>query len=106
MDSPDDADIYETKLRDGDLVIAYVSNIGSFLHHLAHIYCQTDGLSDNVFNHEITSICSLVSRSGGSEEAQVKSVSDRIIEYARACMFNERRPSPFQSKIQISQIQR
>jgi protein phosphatase PTC7 len=24
MDTPDDADIYETKLRDGDLVIAYV----------------------------------------------------------------------------------
>jgi hypothetical protein len=24
MDRPDDADIYETKLRDGDLVIAYV----------------------------------------------------------------------------------
>lgn len=24
MDMPDDADIYETKLRDGDLVIAYV----------------------------------------------------------------------------------
>ena len=62
--------------------------------------CQTDGLSDNVFSHEITSICSLVSRSGGSEEAQVKLISDRIIEYARACMFNERRPSPFQSKFQ------
>jgi hypothetical protein len=25
MDSPEDADIYETKLRDGDLIIAYVS---------------------------------------------------------------------------------
>lgn len=24
MDMPEDADIYETKLRDGDLVIAYV----------------------------------------------------------------------------------
>jgi len=24
MDTPDDADIYETKLRDGDLVIAFV----------------------------------------------------------------------------------
>ncbi len=24
MDTPEDADIYETKLRDGDLVIAYV----------------------------------------------------------------------------------
>jgi len=86
-DSPEDADIYETKLRDGDLVIAY-----------------TDGLSDNVFNHEITSICSLVSRSGGSEEAQVKLISDRIIEYARACMFNERRPSPFQKAAAMNGI--
>jgi len=78
-DSPDDADIYETKLRDGDLIIAY-----------------TDGLSDNVFNSEITSICSLVFRSGGSEDAQVKLVSDRIIEYARGCMNNKKRTSPFQ----------
>jgi len=79
MDSPEDADIYEMKLRDGDLVIAY-----------------TDGLSDNVFNNEITSICSLVFRSGGSEDAQVKLVTDRIIEYTRACMLNERRTSPFE----------
>lgn len=78
MDTPEDADIYETKLRDGDLVIAY-----------------TDGLSDNVFNNEITSICSLVFRSGGSEDEQVKQVSNRIIEYARACMYNDRRTSPF-----------
>jgi len=78
-DSPDVADTYETKLRDGDLVIAY-----------------TDGLTDNVFNHEITSICSLVFRSGGSEDVQVKLISDRIIEYARACMFDRRRTSPFE----------
>jgi hypothetical protein len=38
MDLPEDADVYETKLRDGDLVIAYVGNIGTFLHHLAHLY--------------------------------------------------------------------
>ncbi|KAI0256686.1 phosphatase 2C-like domain-containing protein [Lactifluus subvellereus] len=85
MDAPEDADIYETKLRDGDLVIAY-----------------TDGLSDNVFNHEITSICSLVSRSGGSEDAQVKLISDRVIEYARACMYNDRRSSPFESEIRTT----
>jgi len=27
MDLPDDADIYETKLRDGDLIIAYVRGL-------------------------------------------------------------------------------
>jgi len=37
-DSPEDADTYETKLRDGDLVIAYVGSIGTSLHHLAHLY--------------------------------------------------------------------
>ncbi|KAI0306585.1 protein serine/threonine phosphatase 2C [Multifurca ochricompacta] len=84
-DSPEDADVYETKLRDGDLVIAY-----------------TDGLSDNVFNHEITSICSLVFRSGGSEDAQVKLITDRIIEYARACMYNEKRTSPFEKAASMS----
>jgi len=52
-------------------------------------------LSDNVFNSEITSICSLVFRSGGSEDEQVTQVSDRIIEYARACMYNDKRTSPF-----------
>jgi len=78
-DLPENADIYETKLRDGDLIIAY-----------------TDGLSDNVFNHEITSICTLVFRSGGSEDEQVQLISDRIIDYARACMFNKRRTTPFE----------
>jgi hypothetical protein len=44
-------------------------------------------------------MCSLVFRTGGSEDAQVKLISDRIIEYARACMFNGRRTSPFESKM-------
>jgi len=78
-DSPEDADTYETKLRDGDVIIAY-----------------TDGLSDNLFNHEITSICSLVFRSGGSEDTQVQLISNRLIEYARACMYNANRVSPFE----------
>ncbi|KAH9001281.1 phosphatase 2C-like domain-containing protein [Lactarius akahatsu] len=104
-DSPEDADVYETKLRDGDLghcICRYHCHISAST--LLISICQTDGLSDNVFNHEITSICTLVSRSGVSEEAQVKLISDRIVEYARGCMFNERRTSPFQSKIQISQL--
>jgi hypothetical protein len=65
---------------------------------------QTDGLSDNVFNSEISSICSLVFRSGGSEDAQVQLISDRIIEYARACMYNEKRTSPFESKTRSFQL--
>ncbi|KAI0320103.1 phosphatase 2C-like domain-containing protein [Amylostereum chailletii] len=73
------SDLYETKLRDGDLVIAF-----------------TDGLSDNVFNSEITSICSLVARGGGSEDVQVQAMANRIVDYARSCMNNMSRVSPFE----------
>ncbi|KAI0065346.1 protein serine/threonine phosphatase 2C [Artomyces pyxidatus] len=79
MDLPQDADLYETKLRDGDIIIAF-----------------TDGLSDNVFNNEITSICSLVARAGGPEDTQVQTIAERIIQYARACMVNKSRVSPFE----------
>jgi hypothetical protein len=37
MDSPEDADIYETKLRDGDLIIAYVSKTLAHLNHRTHL---------------------------------------------------------------------
>ncbi|TFY72702.1 hypothetical protein EVG20_g301 [Dentipellis fragilis] len=79
VDKPSDADLYETKLRDGDIVIAY-----------------TDGLSDNVFNNEILSLCSLVSRAGGPEDVQVQTMADRTVEYARACMSSKVRVSPFE----------
>jgi len=79
IDSPREADTYETKLRDGDIVIAY-----------------TDGLSDNVFPNEIISICNLVARSGGPEDTQVQAMADRIVDYARQCMANKKRPSPFE----------
>ncbi|THH17808.1 hypothetical protein EW146_g3069 [Bondarzewia mesenterica] len=79
MDHSSDADVYETKIRDGDIVILY-----------------TDGLSDNVFNNEITAICSLVARAGGPEDVQVQMMADRIVEYARACMVNRTRVSPFE----------
>ncbi|TFY64875.1 hypothetical protein EVJ58_g2330 [Rhodofomes roseus] len=45
IDSPREADTFETKLRDGDIVIAY-----------------SDGLADNVFPAEMNTICTLVSR--------------------------------------------
>ena len=41
-DAPEDADVYETNLRDGDLVIAYVGNIGTPLYHLTDL-CLSDG---------------------------------------------------------------
>ncbi|KAF9005641.1 phosphatase 2C-like domain-containing protein [Cyathus striatus] len=79
VDSPSEAETYEMKLRDGDIVIAY-----------------TDGLTDNVFPLEIVTICSLVARAGGTEEQQVQAMADRMVEYARQCMKSKTRVSPFE----------
>ena len=42
-------------------------------------------------------ICSLVARAGGSEDIQVQAMADRLVEYARFCMKDRKRVSPFQS---------
>lgn len=59
---------------------------------------KTDGLSDNVFPAEMIAICSLVARSGGPEDEQAQAMADRIVDYARQCMMNRHRVSPFESK--------
>ncbi|KAL6298247.1 protein serine/threonine phosphatase 2C [Sparassis latifolia] len=96
VDSPKSADLFETRLRDGDIVIAY-----------------TDGLSDNVWPEELISICSriahqhavsesLKTRSSGSDEQQdsedllVQTMAERIVDYARLCMSHKLRQSPFE----------
>lgn len=100
IDPPSDAATYETKLRDGDIVIAYVSTREPQKFNVADVTpCQTDGLSDNVFPTEMISICSLVARSGGSEDEQVQVMADRMVDYARQCMSNRRRVSPFESTL-------
>lgn len=53
-------------------------------------------MADNVFPTEMIAICSLVARSGGSEDDQVQAMADRIVDYARQCMANRRRVSPFE----------
>lgn len=58
---------------------------------------QTDGLSDNVFSNEMLQICSLINRSGAPEDEQVQEIADRMVQYARVCMVNEQRVSPFES---------
>ncbi|KZV93392.1 hypothetical protein EXIGLDRAFT_645479 [Exidia glandulosa HHB12029] len=81
-DSPRMAERYSTSLRSGDIVILY-----------------TDGVSDNVFEPELVSICALVSRAqsdNAPEEIQAQAMADRIIEYACACMWNKSRVSPFE----------
>ena len=42
-------------------------------------------------------ICSLVARAGGSEDKQVQAMADRLVEYARQCMKDRNRVSPFES---------
>jgi protein phosphatase PTC7 len=61
------------------------------------VLTQTDGLSDNVFPAEMITICSFAARSGGSEDEQVQTMADHIVDYARQCMVNHRRVSPFES---------
>lgn len=42
-------------------------------------------------------ICSLVARAGGSEDKQVQAMADHMVEYARFCMKDRDRVSPFES---------
>ncbi|KAH9946132.1 protein serine/threonine phosphatase 2C [Epithele typhae] len=96
VDHPSDADLFELRLRHGDIIVAY-----------------TDGLSDNVFPSEMVAICSLVSRQfqlskrtltptgemeveTSNEELEVQAMSERIVDYARMCMHNRKRISPFE----------
>ncbi|XP_006458135.1 hypothetical protein AGABI2DRAFT_115147 [Agaricus bisporus var. bisporus H97] len=79
VDSPNDADTFQTKLRDGDIVVAY-----------------TDGFSDNVFSNEMTTICRLVARSGGTEDEIAQAMADRMVEYSLQCMRSKTRVSPFE----------
>ena len=87
------------RLRDGDIVVAYVSgalfDLLICLHSIPSL--QTDGFSDNVFPIEMLRICKLLSRSGGPEEEMVQAMADRMVEYSRKCMFNKTRVSPFES---------
>ncbi|KAG6909723.1 hypothetical protein DXG01_015925 [Tephrocybe rancida] len=82
VDNPSEAETYRVKLGDGDIVIAYLM--------------QTDGLADNVFASEIVQLCALVARRGGTEEEQVQLIADRLVDYARHCMGNAARVSPFE----------
>ncbi|KAJ3936848.1 MAG: phosphatase 2C-like domain-containing protein [Lentinula lateritia] len=79
IDSPKEANTHSINLRDGDLVVAY-----------------TDGFSDNVFPSEMLSICSLAGRKDATEDEQVQSMADNLILYARQCMMDRRRISPFE----------
>ena len=44
----------------------------------------------------MASMCSLVSRAGGSDEYQVQAIADNMVQYSRSCMVNKTRVSPFE----------
>jgi len=104
VDAPSDADIFQTKLRDGDIVVAYVC---TFARHLGiehtirplSIIFQTDGFSDNVFPSEMVNICRLVARSGNSEDKIAQTMADRMVDYSQLCMRSRTRFSPFESAL-------
>jgi hypothetical protein len=100
VDSPSDADTFQTMLRDGDVVVAYVRRF--FLQcfeilRLIRPLVQTDGFSDNVFPNEMTTICRLAARSGGTEDEIAQAMADRMVEYSLQCMRSKTRVSPFES---------
>ncbi|KAJ6591519.1 hypothetical protein DFH09DRAFT_1137227 [Mycena vulgaris] len=79
VDSPREAERYHAQLRDGDIIVAY-----------------TDGLTDNVFPHELVDICSPDPEAGDSDDAQAQSMADRLVIHARECMAAKARVSPFE----------
>ncbi|KAF7363443.1 Protein phosphatase [Mycena sanguinolenta] len=77
-DLPDTAEEYSTRLKDGDVVIAY-----------------TDGLSDNIFPAEILTICSLIMNKPDSETTKVQMLAQSLVNHSRNCMFSDQ-VSPFE----------
>lgn len=96
VDAPSEADVFEVKLRDGDIIVVYVSSPFIQSSFLSTVLVQTDGFSDNVFPSEMVTICSLVARAGGPEGEQVQNMADRMVEYSRQCMKSRTRVSPFE----------
>ena len=104
VDTPSDADTFQTKLRDGDIVVAYVCmsarHLGiEYINRPLSIIFQTDGFSDNVFPSEMATICRLVARSGGSEDTIAQAMADRMVDYSQLCMRSRTRVSPFESAL-------
>lgn len=48
-------------------------------------------------------VCALARKFAKSEQEQVQEIADKLVFYARLCMMNERRVSPFEST-RIAQV--
>jgi len=82
-DSPEEANTHSIRLRDGDIVVAY-----------------TDGFSDNVFPSDMLAICARTQagRTGATEDEQVQTIADNMVLYARQCMSDRQKVSPFEKE--------
>lgn len=63
---------------------------------------QTDGFSDNVFPADMLSICSWTlshgQRTNASEDEQVQTMADNMVLFARDCMGDTAKVSPFEGE--------
>ncbi|KAF9512804.1 hypothetical protein BS47DRAFT_1330125 [Hydnum rufescens UP504] len=75
---PDHASTYTMTLRHGDIIIAY-----------------TDGLSDNVLPAEVTAYTASIMRRSQSDQQKAQYLADFLTLYARRCMYDFGRLSPF-----------
>ncbi|KAK6992276.1 protein phosphatase [Favolaschia claudopus] len=84
VDSPREAETYKTQLCNGGY---------------NRCLCATDGLSDNVFPHEMGGKYALQIHFWASRTLlSVQSMADRLVIYARECMAAKSRVSPFEPR--------
>lgn len=87
VDLPERADLFETQLQTGDLIVAY-----------------TDGFSDNVFPYELETLVQRIQENneklGIAEGKQriTQHIADALRNYARLCADKEDKKSPFETE--------
>jgi len=77
------AQAYSTRLRDGDIIIAF-----------------TDGVTDNIYEAEILKLCTLVMNSPEPEAKKAEMLAKSLVYNSRVCMFNHR-VSPFELEARL-----
>lgn len=87
LDLPDRADLFETQLQSGDLIVAY-----------------TDGFSDNVFPYEVETLIQRIQQNNEKlkypegKQRSTQHIADALRNYARLCADKEDKKSPFEAE--------
>jgi protein phosphatase PTC7 len=85
MDEASQADLFETSLKDGDIIIAF-----------------TDGFGDNVFMAEVEVLLEKLRQQkeynvgDGYEQLYADKIADSLVSYARLCSERKDKQSPFE----------